>query len=539
MRVMKLFCLAGLLSVATLGLSAQTLSPVVSQVTSTSFTLTWTTSQRLNTQVHFSTGGASPTLQANWTLTTSHSATVGGLQPGTAYSVEAESSYYSNPDLVSAPMTITTAASAGSGGTSGGSSSSGSSSGTSSGSTSGGGTATGMTTPQISNVTSSSFTIAWTTAQALNSQLHFGPGNTAQTLDNWTLVTQHSLAVTGLQPGTQYDVQAESSYYTNPDLLGPVETVTTLTSSGSGGSSTGGTGGSTGGTSTGGTSTGGTSTGGSTGGSTSTASSGSRLFPNASANWLYSAPTGTPLNISSTTSGIGFQVNDHTQGFDYPVQYTDGSHGCTTFTDTLIYNFSDRICVPNPASGYFPSVGGWGANDGHLVVLDTATGEYYDFWKLTTSSGRPTSTNVGGIVQGNVSGNGNPGTTAANITGLAGDILPGELDCATCLNHALSVIVPGGMNSSQVSHQGPATKTDGGGSGIFREGAKIRFDPSVNVSTLGVSVAVQAIMRALQLYGGVITDQTGGSQIAFYSSLPSNPSLSGINQIGQHLWIYY
>lgn len=236
-----------------------------------------------------------------------------------------------------------------------------------------------------------------------------------------------------------------------------------------------------------------------------------------------------------------FSVNTHDGGFDYPVVYTDGTHGCTTFTDTLQYAYTDRICVPNPPNGYWPSVGGWGANDGHLVVVVTATRKYYDFWKLyVNSSGQPTSTNVGGIFSGSLDGDGTPGNTAALITGLAGDIMPGELDCETCLKHALSVIVPGNMNSPQIGTQAPGNHTDGSvQGGIFREHAKIRVDPSLNVDSLQVSTAVKAIMKALQLYGGVITDQTGGTGISFYSALPKQPDLTGINQIGQHLSIYY
>lgn len=274
---------------------------------------------------------------------------------------------------------------------------------------------------------------------------------------------------------------------------------------------------------------------------TPTPSPAGRLFPGSGAEWLYSAPSGSGLNISSAVAGLGINVNAHDTGFDYPLQYTDGTHGCTNFTDTLQYAFTDHICVPLPAGGLQPSVGGYGANDGHLLILDTATGVYYDFWKLSVDrSGQPISTNVGGIVSGNLNGNGAPGTTAADLTGLAGDILPGELDCVTCLNHALSVIVPGSMNSNQVGQQAPASKTDGSVSGaIFREGAKIRFDPSVDISQLQASTAVKALMRALQLYGGVITDQTGGNAIGFYSALATTPDQSGIKLILQHLWIYY
>ncbi|MGN6593664.1 MAG: hypothetical protein ACTHJX_12280, partial [Terriglobales bacterium] len=177
----------------------------------------------------------------------------------------------------------------------------------------------------------------------------------------------------------------------------------------------------------------------------------------------------------------------------------------------------------------------------HLVVVDTSAGYYYDFWKLyVDSAGKPTSTNVGGIARGSLSGDGTPGHTASEITGLAGTIMPGELDCATCLKHALSLIVPSSMNSNLVGTQAPARKTDGTVHGaLFREGAKIRFDPSIDVSTLNASTAVKAILRALQLYGGVITDQTGGSQIGIYTALAHAPDTTGMALIGSHLRIYY
>lgn len=264
-----------------------------------------------------------------------------------------------------------------------------------------------------------------------------------------------------------------------------------------------------------------------------------KLFPNAA--WLYNAPTGAGLNISSMTAGVSFQLNTHSGGFDYPVAYADGSLGCTNFTDTLVFNDSDRLCVPNPPGGFHSSYGGWGNDDGHLVVVDSGAGVYYDFWKLYSGpAGTPTSTNVGQIVRGNLGGNGTPGTTAAAITSLAGDILPGELDCATCLNHALSVVVPVTMNSTQIGQQAPAAKTDGTVPGaIFREGAKIRFDPSIDLTALNVSTATRAILRALQLYGGVISDQTGGTSVGFYSALAAPPDLTGLSVTGEHLWIYY
>lgn len=271
------------------------------------------------------------------------------------------------------------------------------------------------------------------------------------------------------------------------------------------------------------------------------ASSAQRLFTGSGAAWLYAPPTGTGINIASVTSGMHFSVNAHDGGFDYPIQFADGSLGCTSFTDTSIYGLNDQFCAPNPAGGFAPSVGGWGANDGHLVIVDLKTSTYYDFWKLTVDShGNPTTTNVGEIRSGSLDGNGIPGTTAANLTGLAGDILPGELDCSDCLQHALSVIVPGTMNSPQLGHQAPISQSDGKVAGaIFREGAKIQLDPNLDVDALQASTAAKAVMKALQRYGGVITDQTGGAGISFYSALGTTPDLTGLDQIGGHLLLFY
>lgn len=268
----------------------------------------------------------------------------------------------------------------------------------------------------------------------------------------------------------------------------------------------------------------------------------SGLFTSPAADWLYAAPQGSGLAISGMLGGVRLAVNAHDGGFDFPVQYADGGNGCTEFTDRHIFNYNDAVCVPNPAGGFQPSLGGWGANDGHLVVIDQSRHKYYEFWKLLVdASGQPTSTDVGQVVEGDLtSSDGAPGTTASGLSGLAGDILPGELDCDTCLRHALSVVVPSALNSPQTGSQAPARKTDGSEPGaIFRDGAKIGLDPSFNVDGLQASTAVKAILHALQRYGAVVTDQTSGDTLGFYSALGQTPDLSGLQPAAAHLFLYY
>ncbi len=257
------------------------------------------------------------------------------------------------------------------------------------------------------------------------------------------------------------------------------------------------------------------------------------LFPNAK--WLTTAPTGGGSSIAFLNAG--FLLNDHKGGFDYPEDTADGSHGWYTFHD----GYGNTVSVPVPVDGFHPSVGGWGYNDGHLVILDLATRTYYDFWKLNVdSSGNPTSDQVGQIQTGSLDGQGTPGDTAAGITGAAGDVLPQEF--STGIHHALNCIVPEGWNNSSLGHQAPAVKTDGqSSSGVLSEGAKIGIDPSIDLTTLGLGKDALTLMTAVQQYGCVITDQNGGTNaISIYSAVPDESSLdlTGLDKVGPYLRLY-
>lgn len=230
-------------------------------------------------------------------------------------------------------------------------------------------------------------------------------------------------------------------------------------------------------------------------------------------------------------------INDHRGGFDFPVQWADGSNGSVQFSD----NRGNSWSVPRPANGFAPSVGGYGANDGHLAIIDSGQNRFYDFWKLSVDSqGEPTSTHVGEIVSGPLDGNGNPGTTAADITGAAGDLLPGELERG--IDHALSCVVPGNWNNSSLGDQAPAATTDGTSSGPLSEGGKVGVDPSLNIEALNVGATTKAILRAFQQYGCAITDQNSSSDtIGIYSALPNLDGLDlrGMDQAGQYLRFYF
>jgi alpha-L-arabinofuranosidase len=180
---------------ATFTTSSTVGTPVISAVTatsvsSTSETITWTTDQSTSSLVNYGTGssyGSSSTL--NTTLTTSHSVTLTGLTASTTYDFDVVSANSSGTSATSANATFATAA----------------------GSTSG-------TAPNVSyvaywGITSSGITISWSTDQSATTQVAYGTTaalgqfTTLQT----TLATSHGAVLTGLNPGTTYYFQAQST----------------------------------------------------------------------------------------------------------------------------------------------------------------------------------------------------------------------------------------------------------------------------------------------------------------------------------------
>lgn len=268
-----------------------------------------------------------------------------------------------------------------------------------------------------------------------------------------------------------------------------------------------------------------------------------------SAAYAYSAPTGAYTDISSH-SGLSYvTLQTHDYGYDFPIQYTDGTHGTTPFDDSHWYGRTDNIAVPNitTTGGFYPSTG----SDGHLVVVDTSTRTAYPFWRLCTDtngtpitcSGNYSPTSIGNIKSFslNTSNGAVDGATASGIAAVAGDILPGELNGAP-VPHALLVVIDGALMSPNVCTEAPADNSDGSVSGaVFCEGAKIRMDPSVDVDSLSASAAAKSVMKALQAFGGIIVDQGGCSGcMAFYTNVASRPDLTGLTtNLLAHLWIYY
>jgi hypothetical protein len=177
---------------------------VVSNITNTSATITWTTDQPSSSLVNFGTTtgyGSATTLDP--TLVTSHTVSLTGLTLGTTYDFDVVSTNASAMSANSANATFLT-------------------------------TSVVSTPPVITNVTttnltSTSVTVNWTTDQPASSLVNYGTttayGSSSPVLT--TLVTAHSVTLTGLAAGTAYDFDVVSANAASQSTTSPNATFTT------------------------------------------------------------------------------------------------------------------------------------------------------------------------------------------------------------------------------------------------------------------------------------------------------------------------
>lgn len=176
----------------------------VSGITTTSATVNWTTNEASDTQVEFGTTtayGTSTTL--NGTLLTTHVQQLTGLTPGTQYYYRARSRDTTG-NLGTAEGSFTTLAPDT--------------------------TPPTITMQPVSGVTSSAFTVAWTTNEPADTQVEYGTSAAFGTSTALApaAVTSHSQTVSGLAPNAQYFYRARSRDAAGNLATGEVQTVTTL-----------------------------------------------------------------------------------------------------------------------------------------------------------------------------------------------------------------------------------------------------------------------------------------------------------------------
>jgi hypothetical protein len=193
-----------------------------------------------------------------------------------------------------------------------------------------------------------------------------------------------------------------------------------------------------------------------------------------------------------------------------PVYYANASTPRTNVRLTASWRVADWLLgVPIPSNAEpDPS------SDGHLTVLDRATGCEFDFYGAHHENGGWTSDWANSL---RLTGRGvYPHGFSARGSGfanLAGVIWPKELR-DRAIRHALLFSYPHTSSRGAVA---PATETDGESTSAdaLPEGARLQLDPSLDLRKLGLSPAAYTIGKALQRYGMYLGDT--GSGISLYA----------------------
>ncbi len=170
----------------------------------------------------------------------------------------------------------------------------------------------------------------------------------------------------------------------------------------------------------------------------------------------------------------------------------------------------------------------------------------YEFWGANNPSGSTISTAWGGIAYNLANGSGIwPGggtagsATATNVSRLGGVIRLREIQ-AGVIPHAL-VVASSAACSGYFRY--PAAKTDGQdtNANCIPEGARIRLNPSINVSSL--PYGQQVVAKALQTYGAYVVDQSSAPLAMVFEGDPSLIGKSGqipaVYQNAGFAWDYY
>lgn len=152
-----------------------------SAMTTSGATVTWTTSVATTSQVAYGTSTAyGSSTSVNSTMVTSHSVALAGLSAGTVYDFKAQSTDASGDQLVSSNYSFTTAA------------------------------IPVISNVQVSGISSNGAIVTWTTNTPTSSRVVYATTAAYATPLNASLVTAHSVTLSGLTAGTKYSYLVQS-----------------------------------------------------------------------------------------------------------------------------------------------------------------------------------------------------------------------------------------------------------------------------------------------------------------------------------------
>lgn len=156
------------------------------------------------------------------------------------------------------------------------------------------------------------------------------------------------------------------------------------------------------------------------------------------------------------------------------------------------------------------------SSDAAMTVYDQSAGIVYGFWHTSYDATRDVWSACGGTVyylgsnglhhdlaaSDDPRNTGHRGVPPSTYAALYDEIKTGSID------HVLKIAV----DTTGCAHVFPMVGDECGTTAADAppEGTRIRIDPSLDLSKLGLSSAALVIAKALQRYGAVIGDQSGG-----------------------------
>jgi hypothetical protein len=152
------------------------------------------------------------------------------------------------------------------------------------------------------------------------------------------------------------------------------------------------------------------------------------------------------------------------------------------------------------------------AGDGHMTVVKESNDCVYDLYnaRQTTTGWAANWANATPMSGSGIYPDGG-GTRAAGFSAALGLIWPQEIERGS-IDHALVFAYPYTRTGLPVP---PATRSDGRTDlpDALPIGARVRLDPTLDLSTLGLNRAQLVVAKALQQYGMVLGDTSGGTTL--------------------------
>ena len=245
------------------------------------------------------------------------------------------------------------------------------------------------------------------------------------------------------------------------------------------------------------------------------------------ANFIASSPFGPHLDVNIATFSVPLYWADASTP-TYPVYASIGGEGWNGVPSTL--------AVPIPA-GATPDP----QTDHHMLVISPDRTKEWGCYDMSYSASATPNWQANLCATADLTGTGvrtpapqaNPwwmahGARACGFPLVAGLIRVEEIQAGR-IDHALVIAYPG----IQPGHFTPPASTPSaignapGGVGVPC-GGRFQFDPSVDVTTLGLSRADTIVMRALQEYGAYVGDYSGALTLYAENSAAAQAYWTGV-----------